>query len=74
MTVNPNVDGWIYQNPKSPTNTPKNKKKLLKTKRILKLKYKPSRGLSFTFTVAGRRGQFAPPAAAGRPKYRKDFH
>jgi len=30
-------------------------KKLLKTKRILKLKYKPRGGLSFTFTVAGRR-------------------
>jgi len=28
-----------------------------------------------TFTVAGRRGQFAPPAAAAdRPKHRKNFH
>jgi len=49
-------------------------KKLLKTKRILKLKYKPGGGPSFTFTVAGRRGQFAPPAAAGRPKDRRNFH
>ena len=38
---------------------------------MLKLKDKPSEGPSFTFTVADRRWQFAPPAAAGRPKHRK---
>jgi len=73
MTVNLDVDSYtktlnhqqIFQ---------KTQKKLLKTKRILKLKYKPSGGPSFTVTVAGRRGQFAPPAAAGRPKHRKNFH
>ena len=59
-------------NPKSPTNTPKSANKLLETSRILKLKYKPSGGPSFTFTIAGRRGKFAPPAA-GRPKHRKNF-
>jgi len=48
-------------------------KKILKTNRILKLKYKPSGGQSFTFTIAGRRGQFAPPAA-GKPKHRKNFY
>ena len=47
---------------------------LLKTKRTPKLKYKASGGPSFTFTVAGRRGQFAPPAAPGRPKHCKNFH
>jgi len=34
----------------------------------------PSGGPSFTFTVAGRRVEFATPAAAGRPKHRKNFH
>jgi len=71
MTVNPDVDGYTktlnYQYSEK-------RKKLLKTKRILKLKYKPGGGLSFTFTVACRRGQFAPPAAAGRPKHLKNFH
>jgi len=38
------------------------------------VKYKPSGDPSFTFTVAGRRGQFAPPAAAGRCKHGKNFH
>jgi len=38
------------------------------------LKLKPSGCPNFTFTVACRRGQFAPPAAAGRPKHRKNFH
>jgi len=50
------------------------RKKILKTKRILKLKHKSSGGPSCTFIVAGRRGQFAPPAAAGRPKHRNNFH
>jgi len=49
-------------------------KKLLKAKRTLKPKYKLSGGPSFTFTVACIRGQFAPPAAAGRPKHSEKFH
>jgi len=73
MTVNPDVDGY--------TNTLNHQKILRKTQKttenhkILKLKYnKASGGPSFTFTVAGMRGQFAPPAAPGRPKHRKNFH
>jgi len=70
MTVNPDVDG--YTNHQQILR--KTQQKLLKTKRMLKRKYKPSGGPSFTFTVTGRRGQFAPPAAAGRPKHRKNLH
>ena len=61
-------------NPKSPKNSSKNAKKLLKTKRILKPKYKQNEGPSFTFTVTCKRRQFAPPAAADRPKHSENFH
>jgi len=73
MTVNPDVDSYTKTLNHQQV-LRKTQKKLLKTKSILKLKYKPSGGLSFTFTVAGRRGQFSPPAAAGRPNHRKNFH
>jgi len=71
MAVNPDVDNCKTLNHqqilrKSQKNT--------ENQRILKLKYKPSGGPSFTFTVAYSRGRFAPPAAAGRPKHRKNFH
>jgi len=66
--------GWLYQKPKITNKYSEKRKKILKTKRILKPKYKPSGGSIFTFTVAGRGGQFGPPAAAGRPKRRKNFH
>jgi len=49
----------------------KRKNNLLKSKRILKKKYKLSKGPSFTFTKACRRGQFAPPTESGRPKHNK---
>ena len=54
MTVNPDVDGYTKAL-KHHQILQKTHKKLLKTKKILKLKYKPSGGPSFTFTVAGRR-------------------
>jgi len=73
MTVNQDVDGYT-ETLNHQKILQKTQKKLLKTKRILKLKYKLSEGPSFTFTVGGRRGQFAPPAAAGRTKHRKNFH
>ena len=55
MTVNPYVDSCtkILNHQQILRNR---KKKLLKTKRILKLKYKPSGGQSFPFTVTVRRG------------------
>jgi len=72
MTANPDVDSYAktrnYQQILRKTN------KILKTKRILKLKDKQSGGPSCTFTVAGRRGEIAPPAAAGSPKHHKNFH
>ena len=52
----------------------KKSKKLLKTKRILKPMYKLNGGPSFTFTVACKRRQFPPPAAADRPKHSENFH
>jgi len=59
--VNKDLDGWLYLNPKISTeNTSKNAKKndnLLKTKIILKFKYKPSGGLVFTFSLLV--GQFS---------------
>ena len=72
MTVNPDVVGCtktlnhqkIFR---------KMQKKILKTKRILKLKYKLRMGQSSTFAVACRRGQFSPPATAGRPKHSQNF-
>jgi len=47
--------GWLYWNPKSPENYPlkAQKNNLLKTKRILKPKYKPSEGRVFTLSLLG---------------------
>jgi len=73
MTVNPDVDSYT-KTLNHQQILRKTQKKILKTKRILKLKYKPSGGPSFTFTVAGMRGQVAPQAGASRPKNRKNFH
>jgi len=70
--MNPGVDG--YTKTLNHQQILRKTQKILKTKRILKLKYKASGSPSFTFTVACKRGQFAPPAAAGRPKHRKNFH
>ena len=72
MTVNPDVNG--YTKTLNHQQILRKAQKILKTKRILKLKHKSSGGPSCTFIVAGRRGQFAPPAAAGRPKHRNNFH
>jgi len=50
MIVNSDVDGYTKtRNHK--TNYPKSPKKLLKTKRVLKPKNKPSGGPSFTFSL-----------------------
>jgi len=75
MTVILDVDGCTTktQNHEQIGLLLKTKKKLLETKRLLKRKYNPSGDPNFTFTVTGRRGQFAPPAAAGRPEHRKNF-
>jgi len=72
MTANPDVDG--YTKTLNHQQILRKRKKILKTKRTLKLKYKAIGGPSFTVAVAGRRGQFVPPEAAGRPKHRKNFH
>jgi len=73
MTVDPDVGG--YTKTQYHQQILRKRKKILKSKRILKPEYKPSGGPSFTFTIAGRRGQFAAGRpAAGRPKHRKNFH
>ena len=52
--VNPDVDCYI-ETPNQQKYSKKRKNKLLKTKRILTLRYKPNGALSFAFTVACRR-------------------
>jgi len=53
--MNPDVDSYTKALNHQQIAYSETRKKLLKTKQILKLKYKPSGGPSFTFTVAGRR-------------------
>jgi len=75
MTVNPDVDGYTKtQNHQQILR--KTQKKTAENQKNTKTEvaYKPSGGPSFTFTVACRRGQFVPLAAAGRPKHCKNFH
>ena len=74
MMVNLDVNGCTTKTLNHQKLLRKTRKRLLKTKRILKPKHKLSWGPSFTFTVACRRGQFTPLAAAGRPKHSKNFH
>ena len=71
--VNPDVDCYI-ETLNQQKYSKKRKNKLLKTKRILTLRYKPNGALSFAFTVACRRRKFVPPEGARRPKHVKICH